>query len=155
MDPKRAVVSIVFSLLVVGAAFAQSSELSASGGELTLLTKHPSGFSGSFSLSAGTSGSHGGDATLGGTVVPDRVWFFASADRNRSPLFASQISRAIDAKLASQIGDRQTVAAMFSAARPQAGSSITTIPSSFVSLHYTGILSSNTFITGSVSQSHR
>jgi len=145
MDPKRALVSIFFSLLVACAAFAQSSELGASGGELTLLTKHPSGFSGSFSLSAGQSGSHGGDATLGGTIVPDRVWFFASADKNRSPLFASQISRAIDAKLASRIGDRQTLAAMFSGTRPQAGSSITTIPTSFLSLHY----------TGSVSESHR
>ena len=155
MDPKPALVSIFFSLLVAGAAFAQSPELSASGGELTLLTKHPSGFSGSFSLSAGQSGSQGGDATLGGTVVPDRVWFFASADKNRSPLFVSQISRAIDAKLASQIGDRQTLAARFSATRPQAGSSVTMFPSSFLSLHYTGILSSNNFISGSVSESHR
>jgi len=108
-------------------------------------------------LAAMASLSHGKgfDATLGGTLVKDRVWFFASGERSE-PLFASQYG---DAKMIAQLGDRQSLATSFAASR-QAGLTTGTtlaapIPSSFLSLHYTGIVSSNMFVTASFSELRR
>ena len=168
MEPKRAAAALLM-LFLATAAFAQSASTEfgrMSGGAIELMTKHSRPFSGSLALTTSRSqlsfGS--GGATLGGTLVPDRIWFFASAEKSE-PTFASQygvdqaISRTTDAKMIAQLGDRQNLAASFAAVRQ---SGVTTgpiltapIPSSFLSLHYTGIVSNNMFFTASFSELKR
>jgi len=106
---------ILLALFTTGIAFAQSSAEfgRASGGELDLTFKAPSSFSGSFGLTTGRSAF----GTFGGTLIKDRVWFFASGERTHTT---------------QRFADRNS-------ARP------------FLSLHSTGIVSSNSFFTATVS----
>jgi len=160
MEPKRAVAAFFLSQMLAAAVFAQSAATSSefgrvSGGDIDLITKHSQQLSGSLAAMASLWQGKGFDATLGGTLVKDRVWFFASAERSE-PLFASQYG---DAKMIAQLGDRQSLATSFAASR-QAGLTTGTtlaapIPSSFLSLHYTGIVSSNMFVTASFSELRR
>ena len=145
---KRALFVFSLSLLFATAVFAQEFGRT-SGGDIDLITKHPRQLSGSLGFSAGSA--TGFDGTLGGTLVKDRVWFFATAEKNQQPLFASP-SQNSNAKLTANLGDRQTLATSFAASRQ---STPVALPSSFLSLHYTGIVSSNMFITGSFSQLKR
>ena len=130
---KRAAVLFILSQLFAVAIFAQEYGR-ASGGDIDLITKHPQAFSGALGLTAGAG--KGFDLALGGTLMKDRVWFFATGERNLKP----QTFTKFDA----QLGDRQNVAASY-----------VTLPSSFLSLHYTGIVSSNMFVTGSFSELKR
>ena len=119
-----------------------------SGGEIDLITKQTGKLSGS--LSASTSKTF--DLNLGGTLIKDRVWFFASAERSK-PMFATTTElpssfNAGNVKMNAQIGDRQTV----TATGATMGSSI---PSTFLSLHYTGIISPNSFFTANFSEIKR
>jgi hypothetical protein len=194
MNPKRTLSAFFLAPLLAAAAFAQSEPPATapsvpssptaefgrvSGGDIDMLTKHGQAFSGSIGmmtspsqLSSGSGGNGKGfDATLGGTLVKDRVWFFGSTER-RDSLFASQYaapfadgatsrvtSRATDARLTAQLGDRQNLAASFAASRQPALTTAPTLtgtlPSSFLSLHYTGIVSSNMFISASFSELKR
>ena len=118
----------------------------ASGGALELMAKRPSRLSGSLGLTL--SGSAG--ATLGGTLIPDRLWFFGTAEHTRTA------QRMLDARAISQLGDRQSLNASLAAAARQpaitSSTPLVTLPSSFLSLHYTAIVSSNSFFDISVSQ---
>jgi len=194
MNLKRILSAFFLAPLLAATAFAQSAAPATapadsssptsefgrvSGGDIDMITKHSQPFSGSIGmttspsqLSLGSGGnSKGFDATLGGTLVKDRVWFFGSTER-RDSLFASQVaapfaegatarvtSRATDSKLTAQLGDRQNLAASFAASRQPAlttAPALTgTLPSSFLSLHYTGIVSSNMFISASFSELKR
>ena len=170
-------------LLVAGSAFAQTGDVAppdefgrVSGGELQLVTKHGAPLSGSISMSASKSASdpfaqfgssRGYGANIGGTLVQDHLWFFAAADRS-TPL-SSQIgavlpqtaiigpSRALDAKAMAQIGSRSALSGTFSASRNQSVGAFSTfngtLPSSFLSLHYNGIVSPSSFFSMSVTQS--
>lgn len=129
---KRAALLFVLSQLLAVAIFAQEYGR-ASGGDIDLITRHPQPFSGSLGLTAGAG--KGFDLSLGGTLVKDRVWFFATGERN---------PRSTGAKLNAQLGPRQNVTASYGA-----------LPSSFLSLHYTGIVSSNMFVTGSFTELKR
>lgn len=190
MAPRRVVAALFLSQLLVGASFAQSAVPPAGtpdasvaspaefgrayGGDLDLLTKHGQSFSGSFGMSTSRSSlpfasgtTKGLDATLGGTVMRDRLWVFASAHQTQGLLgspFATTLpqgttgvgtSRGIDTKVTAQLGDRQSLAA-FAATRGTDATSAAAIAvpnsSSFLSLHYTGIVSSNMFFTGSFSR---
>lgn len=149
MHAKRIVLALVVTF-VSGVCLAQSSDEfgRATGGLLELSTKGPTRLSGSLGLSMG-SGLRGYGATFGGTVINDRLWFFGTAERNQSRLISStlpQSSPRFDANWKAAIGDRNSFSASYRSA---------TIPSSsFMTLHYTGIVSSNMFITGSVSSNH-
>ena len=144
----------------------------ASGGELSLITKHAGRLSGSLGISTGSGllfgsgGRRGYDASLGGTVVQDRIWFFASAQQSDA-LFGTRlaaplpqnagsqdaVSRAIDAKLAMQLGSRQNLAATFATTRGAEPLAVLSNPASFLSLHYTGIVSDHMFFSTSFSRS--
>jgi hypothetical protein len=151
MKAKSVVVALLFSLIVVVGAFAQSAEYGqASAGILDMTAKQSMPFSGSLALSSGRAQGLGLGGTFGGTLVKDRVWFFASAERSNSVYNAVAPVRALDAKTTAQIGDRQNLAATFSTFR---SSSPLTVPSSFLSLHSTSVLSSTSFVTVDVSQS--
>jgi hypothetical protein len=169
MEPKRAVAAFFLAQMLAAAAFAQTAATSSefgrvSGGDIDLITKHSQPLSGSLGITAGSG--KGYDATLGGTLVKDRVWFFGSAQRSepmfasqfRAPLPAGAMSRSTDAKMIGQLGDRQSLAASFAASRQPfvTGGTLTApIPSSFLSLHYTGIVSSNMFVSASFSEMRR
>ncbi len=151
MTSKSAVALLVIQL-IAAVALAQETTAPAvfshgSGGEIALLTKQSSRLSGTLGMS--WSGLKGFEGTLGGTLIKDRAWFFASASDQ-------PISRTIDTKVNAQLGDRQDFAASFSAARQPLVMSpaitVDSIPSSFLSLRYTGVVSSNLFFTASVSQ---
>ena len=174
MVSKRALAVLLFSLVLASGVVAQSAVSSefgrASGGEIGAIAKHRSGLSGSLGITSSQSmlpfGSGGSSAkrygaTLGGTVVKDRIWFFASAEQSDA-LFGSRfspvtpantppddaMSRSIDASLGMQMGSRQNLAAMF-ASRRGFDATPALNPSSFLSLHYTGIVSPNMFFTSS------
>lgn len=167
MTSKRAVAGLFVAHMIAAVALAQdvtSSEFSrVSGGEIELLPKQTRNFSGSLGASFG--GLKGYDATLGGTIVKDRLWFFAAAQQYESRLTTGvaqlqlperAVAGALDAKLTGQLGDRQGFAAFFEAARqpsattPAAVAGVT--PSSFLSLRYSGVVSSNMFFNASFSR---
>jgi hypothetical protein len=157
MKPARVAAAVLVSLTLASAALAQSEFGRVSGGSLDVLTKHRPQLSGSFELSAARGFSKGYNATLGGTIVPDRLWFFASADRS-TPTFAQ--TNAVDAKVLSQLGDRQNLAASFGTSHTQlvetpAATFPAPLPSQFLTLHYTGIISNNMFVTASFSELRR
>ena len=142
---KRAALLIVLAQLAAGAALAQEYGR-ASGGQLQLFTKQPSNFSGSlgFTLSRSLFGDNlkGYEGSLGGTLVPDRMWFFGSMQRNDVMNFTPS-SSPLFGKFSAQLGEKQTIDA----------SNFTALPASFRSLHYTGIISPNSFFSATVSQS--
>ena len=120
MQPKRAVAAFFIVQTFAAAVFAQTAATSSefgrvSGGDIDLVTKHGQPLSGSLGITAGAG--KGYEATLGGTLVKDRVWFFASAQKSeslfasqyRAPVPASGTSRATDAKMIGLRGDRQSL----------------------------------------------
>jgi hypothetical protein len=170
MTKASALFSLLFAVSLLGQSAVPSSEFGrSSGGEISVITKDTARWSGSLGISAGSSlgfGSRrtGYEATLGGTLVEDRIWFFASAQRSdgvfgnaslQSPGSTEAVSRAIDAKLATQLGSRQNLAATFASQRGSepAFAIPGTTPSSFLSLRYTGIVSDSMFFSTSFSRS--
>lgn len=141
MSPKRAAALFFLSIVLAASGFAQSAATTSefgrsSAGELDLITKHPQRLSGSFDLGFGSGRFLG--AALGGTLVKDRVWFFASAERT-DPGFAL-------GKVNANLGERQNFTASSSKFSMP-------VPSSFLSMHYTGIVSNNMFFTVTASRS--
>ncbi len=144
MATRRILAALLTTMTLSAAAFAQSAEFGrTSGGQLDVAMKSPSGFSGSLGLTTSRSSGlsrYGG--TYGGTIVKDRMWFFGTTERNqvRYPSAAlPQISQ-VASNVAAQIGSRSSLGASFG-----------TGSSSFMSLRYTGIVSSNMFVTATVS----
>ena len=130
--------ALLLMLLTTSIAFAQTSaEFGRSSGEqIDLEFKTPSRFSGSLGLTTGRSTF----GTFGGTLVKDRVWFFASGER-------SQRNPRLDSSLFASLGDRNTF-----------GATILRAPDSvrpFLSMRYTGIVSSNSFFTAAVSSGQK
>src|ERR1041385_8179353 len=129
--------------LVALAAFAQTSAEfdHAFGGTLDTITKTTRHTSGSLFLN-----SRGYEGSLGGQLVPDRLWFFSSA---------SILPRThIDAKATAQPVDWNSVTASFSqfgAPQPNTGS----LSQSFLSLRSTALLSNRTTLDISISQTHK
>lgn len=167
MRSKRAVAGLFVAQMIAAVALAQdvtSSEFGrVSAGDVELLPKQTRNLSGSLGFTM--SKSKGYEATLGGTILKDRLWFFASAQQHDARLTTGiaqmevperAVTGAVDAKLTGQLGDRQTFDAFFEAARqpyatnPNAVAGVT--PSSFLSLRYTGVVSSNMFFNASFSQ---
>ena len=168
MTSRRAMIALLLVLFALGAA-AQSAEFGrATGGEIVATPKGSSApLSGSLELSLGDSRAYG--VTAGGTLIQDRLWFFASASRQEAPLarFAdlelpeNATTSAIGARVNGQIGGAHDFSAFFEAARrPQLSmTSPTTFagiaPSTFLSLRYTGVVSSNMFFNMSFTRNTR
>lgn len=140
MSPTRLLATLFLPLILAAPAFAQSSATNefgrTSAGELDFVTKHPQRLSGSFDLGFGSGKIFG--TTLGGTLVKDRMWFFASVEKS-DPVFAA-------AKMSTNLDERQNLTVNSSKLSMP-------LPSSFLSLHYTGIVSSNMFFTVTASRS--
>ena len=177
MVSRLAVIGLLFAQLI---AFTLSAQQSgeygrATGGEVVLTPKGSAPLSGSLELSLstgdvfgrGSSPAYG--ATAGGTLVQDRLWFFASASRQEASasrfadleLPENTTTGAIGARVNGQLGAGHDFSAFFEAARrpelsmttPGSFSGIT--PSSFLSLRYNGIVSNNMFFSASVTRSSR
>ena len=141
---------LALSLLLATAAFAQ--EYTTSGGEVRLVTKHAtSATTGSFTLGTGLM-----SASYGGTLVPDRIWFFGTAMREKSNLLTSQYGapavslQGLDAKTTAQLGDRQSLVAAFNFA---ASSAVTPrLNTSLFDMHYSMMVSPSSFFTVNVTK---
>lgn len=155
MFRSRAAAAIAFaSLMTAAAVFGQSAEYGrTSGGEIKGIAKRPSTFSGSLGLGFSTGSGRNLLASGGGTLLKDRLWFFGSAEINQQrPQFLMNTGRAAPVMtfgdMTARISDKQ----MFTTSANR-GANFGILPSSFLTLHYTGIVSSNMFFTASVSQS--
>jgi hypothetical protein len=177
MGSYRIALALVAAQMIAGSLHAQTAgewvestpaEYRASGGEIDVRGKHATNrFSGSLGLvtSPGLGGqgaTRGLEATLGGALIEDRLWFFGSAqwrDQSLSSRFAPSLpqanseAQAFDAKLTANLGDRQNLAAAFSTGHDTL-SSFTTVqrPATNLFLSYTGIVSDNMFFTATASR---
>src|SRR4051794_30075363 len=160
MDPKRILPVLFLSLLLTAPAFAQTAADPTefgrfSEGTLEMVAKRSGNWSGSLGVTAGQSqmpfGNSGTgkryDATFGGTLVKDRAWFFASGERSSISSAVPNFNGTalVDPSLRlgmSGVTDKQSLNANFSSG---------TLPKSFLNLHYTGVITSNSFFTANVS----
>ncbi len=175
MASRRAVTAaLVLALMIAFTVSAQqSAEFGrASAGEIVLRPKSSAPLSGSLELLLPAGGSPGYGATAGGTLIQDRLWFFASAshqEMSSSSRFTdlalpeNLTSSAAGGRVNGQLGGAHDFSAFFEAAkRPQLSTTATAsssfagaVPSSFLSLRYTGVVSSNTFFSASFVRSSR
>ena len=158
---KRIVIAAAITLV---AATAGAQEFArGTGGEIEATTKlQTAPLSGSIGIDLLNGGGKGYMATLGGTLLQDRMWFFASTNRIERTTTYTAIPDfepvaqfdATTAKAGFNLGPRQTLDASFVQQDVALQSqSPLTIPSTFLSLRYTGILTPNTFFTMSFSTS--
>jgi len=142
-----------------------AAQLHGSGGEVTFVKKGSQPFSGSLGASL-LNGNAGYEATLGGTLIQDRLWFFASGSRQdfaetaRLGSFAmpeQAVSSAIGGKVSGRIGDASDFSAYMQSQRTSfdgvAVSQQQLIPSSFLSLRYTAVISPSMTFNVSASRS--
>jgi hypothetical protein len=180
MASRRAVIAalVLVQLIALGGSAQQSSAEfgRASAGEIVLRPKSSAPLSGSLELLLPAGGSPGYGVTAGGTLIQDRLWFFASASHQElsSSRFSNLAlpenvtSSAAGGKVDGQLGGAHDFSAFFEAARrPQLSTSDSSsfggapasfgaaVPSSFLSLRYTGVVSSNTFFSASFARSSR
>ena len=148
---------LFLTLLMAGGALAQEFGR-VDGGQIKVLTKGTKKLSGSLGISRGARATspassqavNGYEATLGGEILDDRIWFFAAASILPEVSVSSRVST-IDAKLDTQLGSRSTLGASFSQQENQPTAVMPAIgPSSFLSLRYTGVISENMFFNASV-----
>lgn len=141
---------------------APGSDFRASSGLIQLVPKHPKQLSGSFGMtfsrSSVSSGSlRGYDAALGGTVIDDRLWFFAAAQQDQGSRFASAFpqtyggGQAFEGKMTAQLGGRNSLAAAAGTGSRES-TALPALPSSFLSFRFNSVLSSNSFFSASFSQ---
>ena len=154
MASRRALTALLLAL----SAFAVSAQEfgRGTGAEIVGTTKGPARLSGSLSLSTGP----GYGLTAGGTILEDRLWFFGSASQQTSTtrfadleLPENATTSAIGGRLNGQLADRHDFSAYFETARrPEFA---TTSNASFLSLRYTGAVSSNMFFNASITRNSR
>lgn len=143
-------VALLLTQIGAGALLAQEFT-SVSGGEVELLTKGQKRLSGSLGVTRSSQALNGYEATLGETILEDRIWFFAAASMLPTVSMSSNVG-AIDAKLDAQLGSRNTLGASFSQQDQQfvtSSTAPTITPSSFLSLRYTSVISDNIFFNAS------
>lgn len=162
MNPKVIVAAVLVTLVVAGSSFAQSAEYArAHGGELRIVTKNATNrFSGSLGVLASSTqfgSGRGIEATAGGSLVDDRLWFFGSFQQNAMPVIsqlalpAATETRALDAKITANLGDRNSLIGTYASTTATTPTlSPLAIPSSFLSLNYTGIVSDSAFFTATI-----
>jgi hypothetical protein len=163
----RSAVAALLLLIASGVSAQSSAEFGrASGGEVALTTKGSTSLSGSMEMSLTNGNSPGYGLTLGGELVPDRLWFFVAGSRQelsrtrfaRLDLPENATMGAVGARAHGQVGASHDFSAFFEAARrPEISTPFTTdlVPSSFLSLRYSGLLSSNMLVSGSFVRSSR
>jgi hypothetical protein len=130
----RKLAPFALALLVAAPAFAQEYGRTV-GGELDLLTKQPTQFSGSLGISRSSLfGSKGYDASVGGTLLKDKMWFFASGLKTDTPTTVNRFTIVVPRYATPTLTYAPT-------------------PSWFGNVKSTNIVSPNSFFTVNVSQS--
>jgi hypothetical protein len=159
MVSRRLAAALVLAQLSAGAALAQSAEFGrASGGEITAITKGATApFSGSLGLSMGSDvfgRREGYEATIGGTLIQDRLWFFAAGSQQSGGAYnfadlqlpERAVTGAIDAKLDGQLGSAHDFSASYRMAQTpvltMTGTPLT-VPTNFLSLRYSAVVTNN------------
>jgi hypothetical protein len=167
MASRRAVPALVVlvQLLAFTLTAQQPAEFGrASGGAIVLTPKGSAPLSGTLQLSASSASDVFGALTAGGTLLEDRLWFFASASRQETTsrrfdalaLPENATTTALTARANAQLTAAQDFSAIFqTASQPQPATIRTTVPSSFLSLRYTGIVSNNMFFNASFTRTSR
>lgn len=166
----------VVQLFACAVSAQQSSEFArASSGEIVMTPKGSAKFSGSLEVSTSRGGdvfgrgdSTGYGVTAGGTLLQDRLWFFGSATRQSASaarwqqleLPENATSGAIGARVSGQLAGGHDFSAFFQSARqPELSnafpSTLSVVPSTFLALRYTGVITPNMFFTASVTRSER
>lgn len=146
--------------LVTLAAFAQTAAEfgRASAGEISLLPKASKTLSGTLgmNLTEDVFGNRRGyELSAGGTLLKDRLWFFAAGMQQETPSMVlpnvDLASAAGIAQVRGQLGDAHdfSFASERVADAPLATPQLT--PSTFLSLRYTGIVTDNMFFTATYS----
>jgi hypothetical protein len=161
MTRARTLLAVVVSHVLALGVFAQNETAEfgrASGGSIDALTKRTRKTSGSLGLTQSTGAFEGlgYEATLGGELLNDRLWFFAAGSVRPQMQFTSDIM-AIDAKATAQPVDWTNVTASFSQLRQPAFTNTLTpndrsLPASFLSLRSTSVLSDRMTLDFSFSQ---
>jgi hypothetical protein len=144
--------ALLVTQIFAAALMAQTQYGTVSGGEVELLTKGPRKVSGSLGVTRSSQNLNGYEATLGGTLIQDRVWFFAAASLMPEMSLTSSVGavNSIDARLDAQLGSRSTLGASFSKSEATAVSPVMqSVPATFLSLRYTGVVSDNIFFNAS------
>lgn len=157
MTRNRTLLALLAIQMLALGAFAQStSEFGrASGGTIEALAKGSRKTSGSLGLTHATLGGQGYEATLGGELLSDRIWFFGAGSVLPRTRFSSDL-RAIDGKATAQPVDWTSVTASFTrmqqplfAPDPRRNDALS---SSFLSLRSTSVLSDRMSLNFSFSQ---
>lgn len=150
----RTGVALFLTLMMTDAVLGQEFG-SVSGGQIKVLTKGPKKMSGSLGISRSSQAVNGYEATLGGELLDERIWFFAAASILPEVSVSSRVGT-IDAKLDTQLGSRSTLGASFSQqpGEPAFATNIVPaiVPSSFLSLRYTGVISESIFFNASATR---
>lgn len=136
----RLVLPAVVALTALTAAAQEYGR--ASGGELQMFRKQSSTLAGTLGFRLGSG--KGFEGSGGGTLINDRMWFFASVARDHTTTVPAEL------KVNAQLDPQQLVNGSYVKTTP-----LLAVPQSFLSLHYTGVISSNAFVTASVSSSRR
>jgi hypothetical protein len=178
MVSRRATTALILVQLIAFSVSAQqAAEFGrATGKELVMTAKGAAPISGSLGLTLSTGSdvfgrgsSPGYGVTAGGTLMQDRLWFFASASQQQvsTSRFAnlelpeSTTTSEVGARVNGQIAGNHDFSAFFeSARRPELSTTVPSsfgavTPSSFLSLRYTGVISSNAFFSTSFTRSSR
>lgn len=150
----RPALALFLTLMMAAGVFAQEFG-SVSGGQIKVLTKAPKKMSGSLGVSRSSQAVNGYEATLGGELLDDRIWFFAAASILPEVSVSSRVGT-LDAKLDTQLGSRSTLGASFSQQQGEGALASNfvpaIVPSSFLSLRYTGVISENIFFNASATR---
>lgn len=157
MRLNRTLFALFVMQMIALAAVAQSAEFGrANGGTIDTITKAPRRTSGSLALTHSLGGSQGEgyEGTLGGELLEDRIWFFASASLLSRTELSNVDVPAFDAKATAQPVDWTSVTASFRQLQ-QPTFSNDTVPSSFLSLRSTSMLSDSMMMDFSFSRSTR
>ncbi len=159
MATRRTFTAFFLALMIASAAVAQdAAELNrASSGPIQLIPKGSRQFSGSLGMTMSDSSRRGYEATFGGTVVEDRLWFFGAGQRFEGLRLDSTFppmtgGDAFDGKLTAQLGNRTSLAAAAGRGDQRFATTPLVVPSSFLSFHATSVVSGNTFFSASFSR---
>ena len=164
MPARRLAALLILQLAALGAVAQEQAEFGrASAGEIALLPKGSRQLSGTLgvNLTEDVFGNRrGAELSAGGTLLKDRLWFFAAGMQQEQPRHATlvlpeqqSVTAAAGAQLRGQLGDAHDFSAFFAteraAAAPFAAPQVT--PSTFLSLRYTGIVTDNMYFTATYS----
>src|SRR5688572_7081631 len=92
MTPVKAILLSAVALIATAGSVAAQAPYEydrASGGEIRMATKGSRSMSGTLGLKRGD-GTELWDATFGGTLLEDRVWFFGAVEKSENRMFTQQ-----------------------------------------------------------------